>query len=312
MKPFVCILLISGLLLASCDKAPEASFSEVDLQVSNYVVVPLNGQFFRYRATSAFVDERYVDIWLPESYDGTTPHAVLYMHDGQMLFDDRSTWNKQEWQVDEVIDRLLTAEVIRPVIVVGVWNNGEYRGAEYFPEKAISLIDEAARPKFEERFSGDPLADRYLRFLVKELKPFVDANFNVHTDAANTFIAGASMGGLISMYAVTEYPGVFGGAACLSTHWIGTFEDNDAIPAAFRKYLESRLPVLDHHALYFDYGTVGLDSLYIRHQTDIDAMLREKAGSGLRWKSLAFEGAEHMEIYWARRLHIPFEFLMPK
>ena len=101
-------------------------------------------------------------------------------------------------------------------------------------------------------------SDAYLKFLVTELKPFIDSTFSVATDRSNTFIAGSSMGGLISMYAVCEYPAVFGGAACLSTHWPGIFTaENNPIPEAFenREVRDRRLsrllsgPLLDWASL---------------------------------------------------------------
>ncbi len=94
--------------------------------------------------------------------------------------------------------------------------------------------------------------------MVNELKPFIDSNFATLGDQSNTFVAGSSMGGLISLYAVCEYPDVFGGAACLSTHWPGVFNsEHNPIPAAFIRYLESHLPSPVNHKLYFDYGTAN-------------------------------------------------------
>ena len=88
-----------------------------------------------------------------------------------------------------------------------------------------------------------PSSDNYLKFIVEELKPFIDSTYSTLIDKENTFIAGSSMGGLISMYAVCEYPNVFGGAACLSTHWPGTFEvENNPIPEIFYNYLTNNLP----------------------------------------------------------------------
>ena len=111
---------------------------------------------------------------------------------------------------------------------------------------------------------GDKVnSDNYLKFIVKELKPFVDKNFSVSSDKANTFIAGSSMGGLISLYAICEYPDVFEGAACLSTHWPGVFNaDHNPIPKAFMDYLKKHLPDPKTHKIYFDYGDQTLDAMY--------------------------------------------------
>ena len=174
---------------------------------------------------SQFVDARNVDVWLPDGYSDKQQYAVLYMHDGQMLFDPETTWNKQSWEVDATAGQLIADKKTQPFIVVGIWNNNLKRHQEYFPRKAFESLDDSQR-----KFVSDillqqhkidtelnPISDDYLKFLVTELKPFIDKTFATKADQSHTFIAGSSMGGLISMYAVCEYPKVFGGAACLST-----------------------------------------------------------------------------------------------
>ncbi|AXI99367.1 Enterochelin esterase [Cyclonatronum proteinivorum] len=286
------------------------SATEIAAQDDPTIPVPFTGQIVRFSLTSEFVDARLMDVWLPDSYDGQNPHRVLYMHDGQMLFDATHTWNNQEWQVDEVSGSLIAEGQVAPFIVVGIWNNGDYRHAEYFPEGAVAYLPESAKAELEARHQGVPRADGYLRFLTNELKPFIDQRFTVKPEREATFIAGSSMGGLISMYALMQYPDIFGGAAALSTHWIGLSEQNEAFPEAFRSYISGRLHLLTNHALYFDFGTVGLDALYIPHQAAVDSLLGAKAPEGLRHVSRRFEGAGHNETDWAARLHEPLLFLM--
>lgn len=260
---------------------------------------------------SEFIQPRNVDVWLPEDYNPQNEYAVLYMHDGQMLFDSTSTWNKQEWQVDEVAGRLQQEGTIRNCLVVGIWNNGAYRHAEYFPQKPMQFLPEQIRAGLTaQNLKGNPMSDQYLLFLTKELKPYIDSHFSTKTDAANTLIMGSSMGGLISMYALCEYPEIFGGAACLSTHWVGTFERNEPIPEAFVTYLKHHLPDPATHKLYFDYGTETLDSLYEDYQLRVDEVLKEKGYTQLNWMTKKFPGADHSEKAWASRLHIPLQFLL--
>ena len=260
---------------------------------------------------SEFIQPRNVDVWLPEDYNPQNEYAVLYMHDGQMLFDSTSTWNKQEWQVDEVAGRLQQEGTIRNCLVVGIWNNGAYRHAEYFPQKPMQFLPEQIRAGLTaQNLKGNPMSDQYLLFLTKELKPYIDSHFSTKTDAANTLIMGSSMGGLISMYALCEYPEIFGGAACLSTHWVGTFERNEPIPEAFVTYLKHHLPDPATHKLYFDYGTETLDSLYEDYQLRVDEVLKEKGYTPLSWMTKKFQGADHSEKAWASRLHIPLQFLL--
>ncbi len=261
---------------------------------------------------SRIVMPRNIDIWLPAGYDPKNrKYAVLYMQDGQMLFDSTVTWNKQEWMVDETLGELMMRKQIRDVIVVGIWNTITYRHAEYFPEKAIAHVPEAYRKELMPLLRNKALADDYLRFLVTELKPWVDSNYATLRDRSNTFIAGSSMGGLISLYAVCEYPAVFHGAACLSTHWTGTFEDKDnPIPSALEKYLVTHLPDPSDHKFYFDHGTLTLDSMYRVHQDAVDSIFRGAGYSLFNYSSRIFEGDDHSERSWAARFYIPAMFLL--
>jgi len=268
---------------------------------------------------SEFVNDRNVDVWLPEDYSNDHQYAVLYMHDGQMLFDSTTTWNKQEWGVDEVMGELTQTGKVRKTIVVGIWNT-EYRHSEYFPQKPFenlptqfrdSLINHATRNSDNALFKSEIVSDNYLKFIVTELKPYIDKMYSTHSDVNNTFIGGSSMGGLISMYALCEYPNVFGGAACLSTHWVGTFDTlNNPIPYQFAEYLDQNLPRPINHKIYFDFGTETLDALYEPYQLTIDSIMTKSGFTPSNWKTLKFEGDDHSERSWQRRLHIPLKFLL--
>lgn len=261
---------------------------------------------------SNYVDGRLISIWLPEDYSTNEKYGVLYMHDGQMLFDSTITWNKQEWKVDEVISKLILDKKIEKTIVVGINNNGNKRHAEYFPQKAIKYLADSIRIKFEKLLPGGPKADDYLRFIVNELKPYIDKNYSTLSDAMHTYIAGSSMGGLISLYAICEYPNVFSSAACISTHWIGSFENNSEIPLAFEKYAMETLPSPTNHKIYFDFGTATLDQYYEPYQNKIDLIMKEKGFDNSNWVTIKFEGADHSERSWAKRLDIIISFLIEK
>jgi predicted alpha/beta superfamily hydrolase len=114
------------------------------------------------------------------------------------------------------------------------------------------------------------------------------------------------MGGLISLYAVMEYPEIFGGAACISTHW-------PAVDGIFIEYLPGKLPNPTSHKLYFDHGTINLDSLYQPLQERVDMIVAAHGFTrGQNWLSLQFEGADHNEASWRDRLHEPLLFLLGK
>ncbi len=269
---------------------------------------------------SKYVPARNVDVWLPDNYSASKKYAVLYMHDGQMLFDSSITWNKQEWGVDETLTQLMQQQKIRDCIVVGIWNGGKSRHPEYFPQKpfeALSkedqkLVYNAYRSGGQSIFSGLAISsDNYLKFLVEELKPFIDKTYSTKTDAANTFVAGSSMGGLISLYAICEYPNVFGGAACLSTHWPGLLSmENNPVPAVFFSYLKQQLPSAKQHRIYFDHGTETLDSMYASLQVQVDAIMKQKNYSHSNWISRSWPGQDHSEKSWRSRLEVPVSFLL--
>jgi enterochelin esterase-like enzyme len=158
-----------------------------------------------------------------------------------------------------------------------------------------------------------PRSDNYLKFIVKELKPYIDRHYSVKSDRDNTFIAGSSMGGLISIYALCEYPQVFGGAACLSTHWVGSFTlQNNPIPEAFIQYLKRKLPHPNQHKIYFDCGDQTLDALYPSIQQKVDMLMNDKGYNQAYWITNYFPGDDHSEQSWQRRLHIPLTFLFRK
>lgn len=267
---------------------------------------------------SKFVENRTIEILLPRGFDQSQNYPVLYMHDGQMLFDSTTTWNGQEWGVDEKLGTLIAEDVIDPVIVVGIWNTTN-RHSEYFPQKPFESLPEhvqdsllqLGRSENTSLFQIPVSSDLYLQFLVDELKPYIDENFPTNPDRKSTFIMGSSMGGLISLYAISEYPEVFGAAACLSTHWIGTFTDqNNPIPAAFFRYMSDNLPDPADHKLYFDYGTETLDAYYEPFQQVADSILIEGGYNVTNWLTRKFEGQDHSERAWNSRLQVPLKFLV--
>jgi len=262
-----------------------------------------------------------VDIWLPEGYSPKKKYAVVYMHDGQMLFDAATTWNHQSWDADDVATKLIQDGKVQDFIIVGIWNGGKSRHAEYFPQKPFESlsagqkgdISKQLQPAGQPAVVFQPVSDNYLKFLVRELKPFIDKKYAVYTDRKHTFIAGSSMGGLISIYAICEYPRVFGGAACMSTHWPGTFSmENNPIPDSFVDYLKKSLPDPKNHKIYFDYGDQTLDAMYPPLQKRVDEVMKIRGFNPGNWETLFFPGKDHSEKSWNERLNIPFEFLLKK
>jgi predicted alpha/beta superfamily hydrolase len=267
----------------------------------------VTGSVLRYAAMpSTHVAARNVDVWLPPGYgnDATQRYPVIYMHDGQNLFDPATSYGGVDWAVDEVMTELIADGKARPAIIVGIWNTPKRR-EEYMPRRPLDQKGVKFNvPGAPDVKAKDILSDNYLAFLVEELKPFIDANYRTLPGRADTSVMGSSMGGLISQYAMSKYPDVFGGAGCVSTHW----------PAGDGIALEdfgAHLPDPASHKYWFDFGTQTLDASYEPYQLKADAMLRQ-AGyvEGQNWITRKFEGAEHSEKAWRLRVHQPFEFLL--
>jgi len=253
---------------------------------------------------------RQVDVWLPSDTGldirpGTgNRYPVIYMHDGQNLFDPKTSFLPGvDWGMADTAHRLIREKRIPPVIIVGIWS-AIARGREYGPAKAVNDYTSPAERKKYLRDFGKPVSDDYLRAIVNELKPVIDQTFPTRTDAAGTFVMGSSFGGLISLYALCEHPEIFGGAACLSTHW-------PAANGATIPYLADNLPDPKTHRIYFDYGTKTLDAQYEPYQVRADEVMR-KGGfqEGVNWVTRQFPGEEHSERAWRKRVHIPVEFLL--
>ncbi|HMM12503.1 MAG TPA: alpha/beta hydrolase-fold protein [Bacteroidales bacterium] len=264
---------------------------------------------------SEFAPGRRVDIWLPDHYDPRSEYAVLYMHDGQNLFNPAVGFHGMIWAVDQALQPLIDKNKVRPTIVVGIWNTS-LRYQEYLPAPAFNLLSDTLREMMREEHNNpglQPLSDNYLKFITSELKPFIDGMFPTLQDAGNTFIMGSSMGGLISSYALACYPEIFGGAGCVSTHWPLSLHSNELdFSTPYINWLAEKLPSPAHgHRLYFDYGTETIDEFYEVHQQMMDEKLRQLGWTeGQNWVTLKDEGAPHSETAWRNRVHLPLEFLL--
>jgi predicted alpha/beta superfamily hydrolase len=284
-------------------------------QTPDSTITNADGTRFTYRHfPSRFVEPRTIEVWVPQAYTagGDTEHfAVLYMQDGQNLFElKESAWGKV-WEIDKTMARLMREKQIRKSILVGI-RSTHVREREYQPQAAYEIFDDSLRESFDKKYGGPPLSDNYLRFLVEEVKPFVDAQYRTLPDRNNTFVIGSSRGGLISLYALERYPGVFSGAACISTHWpVHTHVNIPAFGNTMVRYFGSQLPDPAQVKIYFDFGTATLDAWYEPYQTMMDTiMARTGFTPGKNWMTKKFPGAEHDERAWSKRVAIPLQFLL--
>jgi enterochelin esterase-like enzyme len=259
-----------------------------------------------------------VVVWLPPGYDaGAQRCGVVYMHDGQNLFDPkRSNFNKV-WAADKSALRLIASGKAPPFIIVGIDQPGEDRGRQYFPRVMQDLLTPAVRATIAAQGNGKPIiSDEYLRFIVDELKPRIDCEFRTKRTRKHTAIAGSSMGGLISLYAITRYPKVFGVAGAVSTHlplanpnW--TAAEREDVFAAWRAYVQRELGRPHGRRIWFDHGTETLDAFYQPYQEVLDAALVAKGWrAGLDFSSRVYPGTPHEENAWAARLDDVFGWML--
>jgi predicted alpha/beta superfamily hydrolase len=252
---------------------------------------------------SRHVAPRRIEVWLPPGCQlhGARRYPVLYLQDGQNLFSPQNAFIGVDWGMDEALKNL--AERGRPAMAVGIWNTPQ-RLLEYLPNRPLARIvaERIAAGKMEPREA--PRSDAYLRFITEELKPFIDGRYPSRRERDGTFVVGSSMGALFSLYALCERPDVFGGTACLSTHW-------PAVGESIEAYLAASLPLPRCHRIYFDHGTETIDAAYEPYQRRVDDVMR-RAGytEGKNWLTLKFEGAEHCETAWRERVHVPLAFLL--
>jgi predicted alpha/beta superfamily hydrolase len=245
-------------------------------------------------------NNRSVIVYLPPGYEAskTKYYSVLYLHDGQNIFDGATSFIPgQEWHVDETAQSLIAAEKIKPLIIVGIYNTGANRVNEYTP---------AGDAKY--KLGGK--ADLYGRMLVEELMPFIDAHYRTLKGPKYTGLGGSSLGGLVSLYLGLKYPNVFGQVAMVSPSvW---WADNQIVH--YTENFSGKPPP----RIWLDIGTrEGRDEKDAQNVTDGARLLRDtlikkgwKLGKNLAY--LEAEGAEHNERAWAERVGPMLEFLFPK
>jgi enterochelin esterase-like enzyme len=243
---------------------------------------------------SKFLTEtRNVEIWLPPGYDEhpANRYDVLYMHDGQNLFDPRIANTGVDWGVDEAIVRGVKSGKFPAMIVVGVWCTGQ-RAREYSPWD---------------------LGTNYASFLIEELMPQVNRAFRTRSGPDHTSVMGSSMGGLMSFWLCWKYPQAFGRAGCLSTHfpWSGKLPSTNSNDAPLiEREIASAPRVPRGLRFYFDYGTRGIDSTYEPVHDKVNAWLVSQGlKPGKDFVVRKFPGADHNETAWRARLNEPLLFL---
>jgi predicted alpha/beta superfamily hydrolase len=235
---------------------------------------------------------RDVLVYVPPAYEQNPRRRfpVLYLHDGQNLFDTSTSFAGTEWGVDETAERLVQDGRVRPLIIVAINHAGSRRADEFAPTRD------------SHRHAGGG-AGAYARFVVQELKPFVDRTFRTQPDAAHTALGGSSLGGLVTLHIGLEHPAVFGALAVLSP---SIWWDRRAVLARVEA-LPGRMP----WRIWLDVGTAeGRDT--VRNARALKRVLQQKGwtpGADLHY--LEALDAPHSESAWAERVAPMLEFLFP-
>jgi predicted alpha/beta superfamily hydrolase len=268
-------------------------------------------------AASGAMPQTGVTIWLPPGYDaGKQRYPVVYMHDAQNLFFLERSNFKKVWAADKSALRLIAAKTLSPFIIVGINQPGEARYAQYFPQALHDAASPELRGKIAAMTKQQLYGDAYLRWLTGTLKPMIDLAYRTKKGRDHTAIAGSSMGGLISCYAFTLYPKVFGRAACISTHWpLANPEDTAAHKGEIIKLWGAQfargLGKPKDRRLWMDHGDQTLDAYYPPYQAEITKEV-EKLGwrKDRDFAARPYPGTPHEENAWAARMDDIFGWML--
>jgi predicted alpha/beta superfamily hydrolase len=244
-----------------------------------------------------FKNTRFLRVWLPPGYDDPANagrrYPVLYLNDGQNLFEPSTSFTGVDWQVDETADRLIREGVVPPMIIVGIDNTGRDRIREYMPYRSLQPVIL--------RVQGS----RYPNFLMKEVMPFVARTYRVATGPENTGLGGSSLGALISLYAAEVRPGVTGKLLL----------ESPSLWASNRQLIKDSRQIRTWPERIFmaigtaEAGRKDRDQSAVHDVKELAAIFRRAGLDEKRFSLKIDEGATHHESAWARRFPEALAFL---
>jgi predicted alpha/beta superfamily hydrolase len=244
-----------------------------------------------------FQNKRFLRVWLPSGYDAAEnagrQYPVLYLNDGQNLFEGATAFNGVEWQVDETGDRLIREGVVPPMIFVGMDNTGRERIREYMPHRSLNPMMLRAH------------GTRYPAFLFKEVMPFVASHYRVASEPENTGLGGSSLGALIALYAVAVRPGVIGRLLL----------ESPSLWASNRQLIRQSRGVKRWPERIFlatgtaEAGRKDKDQSVVDDVRELAGIMRRAGLDDARLKLVIEDGATHNEAAWARRFPEALTFL---
>ncbi|MGA8214408.1 MAG: alpha/beta hydrolase-fold protein [Candidatus Sulfotelmatobacter sp.] len=244
-----------------------------------------------------FRNTRFLRVWLPPGYDDAENsgrhYPVLYLNDGQNLFEAATSFTGVEWQVDETAERLVGEGTVPPLIIVGIDNATKDRIREYMPHRSIHPMMLRVQGRY------------YPDFLMEEVMPFVERNYRVATGPENTGLGGSSLGALIALYTVMARPGVIGRLLL----------ESPSLWASHRQAIkESRSVRIWPERIYVAAGTAEAGSAEVSRTVvddarELAAILRRAVLSEKRLRLVIKDGAGHNEAAWAERFPEALQFL---
>ena len=239
-------------------------------------------------------NERRIQIYYPYSKNVNNKTKFIIMNDGEELFSENDSWNGKAWNIDDTFKDLKTQKENLNLVIIAIDSakrvNGNIldetrRYAEYFPKESIKYIDGNLKRSIYSNFI-DSQKFNYQDFVINKVIPFIEKKFDTKLNRDNLGIIGASMGGLSALNMSIENPEIFGFVGCISTHWVGIkiseylilpfrmkISGDESTTKAIQKYIKDNVSKLSSQKLYFDHGTVGLDSLYENPQNEINKIL---------------------------------------
>jgi len=234
-------------------------------------------EYHRKFYSKALNNRRDIIVWLPPSYkkESHRRYPVLYIQDGQNIMDPRTAYVGIDWQVDETAMRLIKLGDLQELIIVGIYNT---------PERL-------------EEYSDSTKGKNYMKFMVEQLKPFIDKYYRTLSGKEYNAVMGSSMGGLISFLLVWNYPDVFGKAACMSSSF---YYDSDKAINMVKNYVGEKKKI----KIYIDHGEDGLP----RGQKMFCELSQKGYLIGTDIDYYYSPGADHTESEWAKRIPRPLLF----
>jgi predicted alpha/beta superfamily hydrolase len=263
-------------------------------EASTALPVSVGNLWLHELSSRIFGNTRLLRVWLPPDYDGwgANRYPILYLNDGQNLFDPATAFAGVHWQVGETATRLIAEQKIRPLIIVGI-DNTKNRACEYIPYRSTDPRVVNAKGKY------------YPEFLRREVMPLIEERYSVLRGPDNTGLGGSSLGGLITLYTQLAAPGVFGRALI----------ESPSLFVANRKILDQSRRCRDWpERTYLGMGTreVGdaeKDAKVVADVRELETVMRDAGLDDKRLKVRVDEGATHSETAWAARFPEALEFL---